>query len=218
MAELLQTLSAEAALLLGDPHPLTRQLGRPSRAEALPSAGVDLHTCVTDADSLRRFLLAYRAEVLLPVELPSIVSAQHHGVRGASRELIALDRELSADGRLRRFAEASWAVGRGQLRRLLPMRDQTIVRRYWQAVEAGEARGWHVAVYGLVLAVYALPLRQGLASYAQQTLESFIASAAGRLRLNEGATGGLRREMTDHVPALVTAALGSAAGPRALSV
>ena len=40
-------------------------------------------------------------------------------------------------------------------------------------------------VYGVTLAVYSLPLRQGLLGYAHQMTRSFIYSAAGPLRLSE---------------------------------
>ena len=45
-----------------------------------------------------------------------------------------------------------------------PLRDQRLVQRYLTAVEQGEAQGWHTLVYGLTLAVYSLPLRQGTCS------------------------------------------------------
>ena len=61
------------------------------------------------------------------------------------------------------------------------MRDQRVVQRYLQAVEGGQANGWHTLVYGLTLAVYSLPLRQGLLGYAHQTTRGFIYSAARML-------------------------------------
>ncbi len=58
-------------------------------------------------------------------------------------------------------------------------------KRYLAAVESGEAHGWHTLVYGLTLAVYSLPLRQGLLGYAQQTTRGFIQAAARSLELSE---------------------------------
>jgi len=52
-------------------------------------------------------------------------------------------------------------------------------------VEDGNAHGWHTLVYGLTLAVYSLPSRQGLLGYAHQTTRGFIYSAARMLRLSE---------------------------------
>ena len=40
-------------------------------------------------------------------------------------------------------------------------------------------------VYGLTLAVYSLPIRQGLILYARQTLSGFIYAAARPLRMSE---------------------------------
>ena len=60
-----------------------------------------------------------------------------------------------------------------------------MVQRYLEAVESGQASGWHTLVYGLTLAVYSLPLRQGLLGYAHQTTRGFIYSAARMLNLSE---------------------------------
>jgi hypothetical protein len=69
-------------------------------------------------------------------------------------------------------AGCNWRVSR-------PLRDERTAQRYLAAVQSGQAHGWHTMVYGVTLAVYSLPLRQGLLHYAQETL-SALASAAGR--------------------------------------
>ena len=66
-----------------------------------------------------------------------------------------------------------------QLQRLKPLRDERTVQRYLGAVESGRADGWHTLVYGLTLAVYSFPLRQGLLHYARETLSGLARSAAG---------------------------------------
>ena len=200
-------LSKEAAGLLGDPHPLTEQLGSASGLTALASGSARSQNRVQDVASLRQFLAEYRAEILVPIELPMILRAFQHASRGETRELIALDRRLALEAGLQRFAASSQAVGRSQLRRLLPMRDLRLVRRYWRAVEAGEAKAWHVVVYGMVLAVYALPLRQGLSNYAHQTLAGFIGSAAGSLRLSEAEAERVAAEVYATLPAAVDTAI-----------
>ena len=86
---------------------------------------------------------------------------------------------------LQNFAAASRLVGHTQLQRLRPLRDQRLVQRYLAAVELNEANGWHTLVYGVTLAVYSLPLRQGLFGYAQQTTRGFIQAAARPLKLAE---------------------------------
>ena len=105
------------------------------------------------------------------------------------------------------FAEPSRRMGWLQLARLRPLRDDRMVQRYLAAVESGQAHGWHTVVYGITLAVYSLPLRQGLLYYSQETLCA-LASAAGRGKsfgeseLDEMLSGLLAR-----VPKAVEAAL-----------
>jgi urease accessory protein UreF len=70
-------------------------------------------------------------------------------------------------------------MGGLQLARLRPLRDDRFVQRYLAAVESGQAHGWHTIVFGVTLAVFSLPLRQGLLYYSQETLTA-LASAAGR--------------------------------------
>src|SRR4026208_1131595 len=84
------------AELLGDPHPLLEQLGS---ADELAVPGAVAHAIefqkVSDLPSLRQFLDAYRKELLIPVELPAIVSAYQHAARGETAELVALDERLA---------------------------------------------------------------------------------------------------------------------------
>jgi urease accessory protein UreF len=59
------------------------------------------------------------------------------------------------------------------------------VRRYIAAVEQGDANAWHTLVYGLTLALYSIPLRQGLLGYGFQTTSGFVYAASRSLRLSE---------------------------------
>ena len=140
---------------------------------------------VESLSSLERFLEAYRAKLLLAVELPSICRACHHAARNEVRELIALDQALARKRVLKPFASASRRVGRSQLEKLRPLRDQRVVQRYLHAVEDDRAHAWHTLVFGLTLALYSLPVRQGLLTYARQTLAAFIRAAARPLRLTK---------------------------------
>lgn len=168
------------AELLGDVRALAEQLGS---ATGVAGSGCVVSESdearVFDAGSLWSFLAAYRDRVLLPVELPVILRATLHAGRLEARELLALDRELAGCAALAPYATASRAAGLRQLRRLRPLRDQKLVKRYLAAVEGGEAHGWHTLVYGVTLALYSLPLRQGLLGYAAQTLGG-LGAAAGR--------------------------------------
>lgn len=165
---------------------------------------------VVDGASLRTFLETYRLHVMTPIELPAVRDAYLHTGRYEVRELIALDAALGQAAPLARFAEASRAAGRSQLRRFLPMRDQRLVRRYWHAIELGEAYGCHAVVFGVAMSLFSLPLRQGLLHYAHQTLRGFLLTGARRLALAEVDITRLLVEVAASLPADVnrTLALG----------
>src|SRR5712671_5625123 len=186
MAKETQLALRDAAEWLGDWHPLAEQLGSAEGLVELGSVSAWLRLKpVRNLPSLRRFLQNYQSRLLLPVELPAIQTACEHARRNEVRELIAQDRILSGLDELKSFANASRRVGCAQLQKLRPLRDERIVQRYLHAVESEEAHGWHTLVYGLTMAIYSLPLRQGLLGYAHQTLRGFIYSAARTLRLSE---------------------------------
>jgi len=186
MVERTQLALSDAAEWLGDWHPLADQLGSADGLVALGSVSAFLRLPpVRNLPSLRHFLGHYQAQILLPFELPAIQQAHGHAGCHQVLELVALDRQLAAEPILQTFAAASQRVGRSQLQKLRPLRDERVVQRYLHAVESGDAHGWHTLVYGVTLAVYSLPLRQGLLGYAHQTTRGFIYSAARMLRLSE---------------------------------
>src|SRR5271168_5343890 len=161
---------SEAENLLGEFSALLQQLGVRAISSACdpPLAPASEH--ITSLPALQIFLDTYFTQVLLPLELPAIAEACGRVRRGEARELIALDRQLDGETRLAPFASASRKIGALQLQRLKPLRDERTVQRYLSAVESGRAGGWHTLVYGLTLAVYSFPLRQGLLHYARETL------------------------------------------------
>ena len=186
MVKQTQLALSDAAEWLGDWHPLAEQLGSTDGLVTLGSVSASLRLVpVHDVPSLRNFLGNYHSRILLPLELPAIQSAHGHATRHEVRELVALDQGMAGQPIFSEFAAASQRVGQSQLRKLRPLRDQRTVQRYLHAVESGEAHGWHTLVYGLTLAVYSLPLRQGLLGYAHQTTRGFIYSAARMLSLSE---------------------------------
>ena len=199
----------DAAEWLGDCHPLAEQLGCADGLLALANVTAELRLApVHNLPSLRHFLRHYQSQILLPLELPAIHRAYVWAAGRKARELIALDRQIAGEPVLRPFAAASRRVGRSQLQKLRPLRDERIVQRYLQSVEAGHAYGWHTVVYGLTLAVYSLPLRQGLLRNAHQTTRGFIGSAARGLRLsreqNRDLHEGLCAELTRAVEGLLS--------------
>jgi urease accessory protein UreF len=186
MAKQRQLALDDPAEWLGDWHPLTEQLGSAEGLVTLGSASALLRLPpVRDLSSLRRFLRNYQRHILVPLELPAIEEAYGHALRQELIELIEQDQQLLREPRVRHFAEPSRRVGQYQLQKLRPLRDLRLVRRYLQAVESGCAHGWHTLVYGVTLAIYSLPLRQGLLGYGHQTTRSFIYSGARLLRLSE---------------------------------
>jgi urease accessory protein UreF len=199
-----QIVAPAPSELLGDPHPLIEQLGSMDVvALASDVAAAAQFRNVRDAASLRIFLDAYRTQILVPLELPAIVAAHQHATRGEVRELIALDAKLATEGALRDFAMASCRVGQRQLSKLRGLRGQRVIQKYLAAIEAGEARGWHTLVYGVALAVYSMPLRQGLQHYAAHTFDGFVSSAARSLHLSEATIHELSADQTIRVPVAI---------------
>jgi urease accessory protein UreF len=199
---------SDAAEWLGDWHPLAEQLGSADGLITLGSASALLRLApVHNVSTLRQFLRNYQARILLPLELPAIESAHGHATHNQTRELVALDGQLAGETLLRQFAAASQRVGQYQLQKLRPLRDQRLVQRYLAAVETGQAHGWHTLVYGITLAIYSLPLRQGLLGYAHQTTRSFIYSAARSLALSQNQCGRLFDTVSKDLPAAVDSLL-----------
>ena len=204
-----QLALTDAVEWLGDWHPLAEQLGSADGLVELGSVSslLDLRP-VHDRRSLRKFLVNYQQRILLPSELPAIETAHGHASRHEVRELIALDQRLGGEPVLKTFAEPSRRVGQAQLQKLRPLRDQRVVQRYLQAVEGGQAHGWHTLVYGLTLAIYSLPLRQGLLGYAHQTTRGFIYAAAKMLDLSERQCREMFDDVCEPLPAAVETVLG----------
>jgi|ERR1041385_7375341 urease accessory protein UreF len=203
-----QLVLNDAAEWLGDYHPLAEQLGSADGLVELGSVAALLQLRpVCDLESLRGFLEEYQAQILLPFELPAIERAHGHADRNELRELVAFDQEQSIEPMLRNFAAASRRVGQAQLQKLRPLRDQRMVQRYLAAVENGDAAGWHTLVYGLTLAIYSLPLRQGLLGYAHQMIRSFIYSGARLLQLSERQCRDLFDELCADLPVRIAALL-----------
>jgi len=194
-------IAQEPSLWLGDLHPLVEQLGSVDGLVALSSVSASLKLKpVEDFATLRDFLENYRAHMLLPLELPAIQQAFNHASRNELRELVALDKEISVEPLLKNFSKASCRIGKSQLQRLRPLRDNRFVQRYLTAVEAGEAHGWHTLIYGLTLAVYSLPLRQGMQRYAVETMRGFIHAAGRSLHFSETKAQGLLEELCEDAP------------------
>lgn len=187
-----------------DARPLTEQLGSADELTTLsPIACSHQLTKIHSLGSLREFLLHYRDSALGPLEFRHIYTAYNLASQNHVRELLALDLELSKNPAIESLQLASRHVGKRQLNRLRAMKDLRLVQRYREAVNEGKAFGWHTLVYGVVLATYSLPLRQGLLHYGRQTLGGFIGSATRTLDLPESAVLSLQMELNSSLPKLI---------------
>ncbi len=196
-----QTSHAAAAELAVDFGPLLEQIGSP---EALAGAVAALEfRQISTLRELRAFLRDYQARILQSLELPAIHRAFGHASRHEIRELVAFDRQLNGQPLLQHFASASRLAGRIQLQRLRPLRDERMVQRYLAAVDEGAAQGWHTLVYGLTLAIYSRPLRQGLLGYARETTRGFIQSASRSLEISGEEARALFEELCESLPGAV---------------
>jgi len=208
-------LTQDPAEWLGDAHPLVAQLGTADGLASLHALAESLTTRpVTSLAALREFLQAYHERILLPHELPAIQTAYQHISRNEVRELIAFDQQLASEPALKDFAAASQRIGRVQLQKLRPLRDERVVQRYLAAVESDQAHGWHTLVYGMTLVLYSLPLRQGLLGYAQQTTRGFIQAAARGLQLKESECRQLFDELCDNLNAVFLASPAAVVTPK----
>ena len=140
---------------------------------------------VNDTDSFLRFSEQYIRYVLIPIELPAIVTASEFASRNALHELYLLDKQLGSEPLIKMFEQASLALGRNQLRKLRGMRDVRLLSRYRSSVLEGDAHGWHMLVYGIVLHLFSIPIRQGLAKYQTQVLLGFAQSACPSLQWSQ---------------------------------
>jgi len=165
--------------LLGDLRALIEQLGS-GEADAA-------HSFATPATfkALTQFLESYKRNVLIPHEWPAIYRAYLHTRQGECQELIALDQSLANEKALAPFADASRRIGQFQLSRLGPLRGERLLARYIAAIDERRAHGWHTLVYGLTLAVYSLPARQGLMHYGHQILRSYLESGAAAFSVSD---------------------------------
>jgi len=199
---------SEKECLLGEFSALAERVGS---AEALADSTLSF-ACVPcgrieSIEGLDSFLRNYKDQVLMAVELPAIYRAYGHATRYEPNELIALDLQLGLEPRIQEFAMASQQVGRRQLKRLRPLRDQRIVKRYLNAVESGRAHAWHTVVYGLVLGLYSVPLRQGLLNYTHRTLHSFVFSAGAARNFSELSCRKLLNELSSRMRDTIEAVL-----------
>jgi urease accessory protein UreF len=203
-----ESMTTEAELLPEHFSALLRQIGSPEDFPDLvfpriPEGGI------RDLQGLREFLEGYQKQMIVPVEMPAIARAHYHAARGHARELLALDQKIGGEPLPPPLASASRRIGRAQLERLRPLRDERTVQRYLAAVEGGQAHGWHTVVYGLTLAVYSWPLRHGLLTYARETLWGLGQAASRPAGLPEAVCRDTLHSLFLMIPAAIEQTLAS---------
>jgi urease accessory protein UreF len=196
-----------------DLRALEEQLGSPEEAtaigaEAFAATLINIRT----PDQFREFLAHLQSQTIALEDLPTILRAYNHARRNEVREIIALDRSLKETFANEALANASERVGRNQLRKMRGLKTERVVTRYWDAVHNKEANGWHTVVFGVVLAVYSIPLRQGLNHYGQQTIRGFLEAGAASLKLRAPEVNALESTLLGGMPAIVERALESESG------
>jgi urease accessory protein UreF len=192
---------------------LEEQLGSPDEATAINSAAfASTLTNIRTAEQLRDFLTQFQNKTIAQDELPTILRAYNHARRNEVREIIELDRSLKESFPNEALANASERVGRNQLRKMRGLKTERVVTRYWDAVYKKEAHGWHTVVFGVVLAVYSIPLRQGLNHYGNQTIRGFLEAGAAALRLRAPEVNELESSLLADMPAIVERTLASESG------
>jgi urease accessory protein UreF len=192
---------------------LEEQLGSPDEATAINSAAfASTLTNIRTAEQLRDFLTQFQNKTIAQDELPTILRAYNHARRNEVREIIELDRSLKESFPNEALANASERVGRNQLRKMRGLKTERVVTRYWDAVYKKEAHGWHTVVFGVVLAVYSIPLRQGLNHYGNQTIRGFLEAGAASLRLRAPEVNELESSLLADMPAIVERTLASESG------
>jgi urease accessory protein UreF len=184
----------------GDAASLAAQVGTPDFLGLIhPAAAAQVQSSV----SLQGFVDHYLSTVLAREEWPLICQAYELASRGQVRELIELDATWTTHFAKRPGANASVRVGQRQLGKLRPLRDNRMVQRYLAAIESGNAVGWHTIVYAITLAVFQLPLRQGLIHYAVQTLTGFVNPLPATPLLTEGQKESILAQAENSLPAVL---------------
>lgn len=212
MTRLQKNLSSpEAVNLLGDFHSLLDEIGAPSLPGEVPAYPDP--ASITSAGQLLEFLKSYRQTILAPVELPAIAESAICASRNQLRELLALDRRLQSEARLKNFARVSARVAGRHLENFRALRDQRLLQRYRAAIESGAAHGWHMLVYGVILGIYSIPLRQGLVHYARHTQHAFIDSAVRRLKLSPEVAAAMGEAALENLSPMIESALALTEAP-----
>ena len=140
---------------------------------------------VTDADSMRRHILAHVWPALASFELPVVRLAQAAARKNDHVALLELDAVVDATKATRELREASRATGRQRLRAFIDADSPPALAAFAQAVSEDRAQGHHAVVFGI--GMNALPLDALLTSWAFQALSGVCLASPKLLRIGQDA-------------------------------
>jgi hypothetical protein len=114
---------------------------------------------------------AWRSSVFMPVLLPALRMALHHGRRGELRELAALDQRLSEELNSQ-ACEGSLRAGRHLAARGCDLRGDRLLPRIADAIRTGAMPGHLAIVFAARCAVFSLADRVAAGAYLFQEISA----------------------------------------------
>jgi len=166
--------------------------------EQITRAGI-----VRDEASLLEFLKREALPTLENLELPFLRFAWQAADAGDIGELCRIDRELDAWKVCRGLREASIQLGGRRLAALIEVLPHPFARLFEEQRRARAARGHHLSVYGMQMALGGAPMEAALAAYLYQTLAGACGAALKLIRIGQdGCQRVLRQCLLGAAPAV----------------
>jgi len=140
---------------------------------------------VHDEASLLEFLKRMALPALEHLELPYLRFAYLAAVAGDGVELCFIDREIDAWKVCRELREASLQLGARRLGALLNIFPHPFVRLFDEERRARKARGHHLCVYAVQMALGGAPMEAALMAYLYQALAGACGAALKLIRIGQ---------------------------------
>ena len=135
------------------------------------------------ACEMRDWLHSFQSTILIPIELPAILSAYRFASRNDIQGLIELDQSLGQIAAFANFHEASRRTGQKQSKILTGYRaTHKIADRFLSAVAKGTTDGCHTTYCGLSIFVKGLDILDALERYEKTVLVAFAKILSRRLK------------------------------------
>lgn len=134
-------------------------------------------------DDLLEFFLEHEGPALARLDLPYLRFARTLLQEKNLTGLADLEQEIDAWKWASEIREASLKQGRGRLRLLQKLWQNSVVDDYSRQLEDGKLFGHHLAVTALQFEVLKVPERSGLLAYGYQTLANYASASIKLLRI-----------------------------------